>query len=100
MDRGGFDLGRAAQEVTRRRGVKKLLLVLCLCAGVVLQAAKIKTRAEADPQFSFAGVRTWAWTPDGAGDVYVARSSQDESAPVKKRVDPVITAALAREMGL
>jgi hypothetical protein len=80
--------------------VKKSLLVLWLCAGVLLQAAKIKTRAEADPQFSFAGVRTWAWTPSGSGDVYVARSSTDEAAPVKKRVDPVITAALTREMGL
>jgi hypothetical protein len=80
--------------------VKKSLLVLWLCSVVVLQGAKIKTRAESDPQFSFAGVRTWAWTPAGSGDVYVARSSEDDAAPVKKRVDPVITAALTREMGL
>ena len=77
--------------------MKKSLLVLWLCSFVVLHAAKIKTRAESDPQFSFAGVRTWAWTPAGAGDVYVARTSTDDPAPVKKRVDPLIVAAVGKE---
>jgi len=80
--------------------VKKSLLVLWLCSVVVLQGAKIKTRAESDPQFSFAGVRTWAWTPAGAGDVYVARTSTDDPAPVKKRVDPLIVAAVGKEAAL
>ena len=61
--------------------MKKSLLVLWLCAVVVLQGAKIKTRAEADPQFSFAGVKTWAWTPGGAGDVYMARSRPTTTPP-------------------
>ena len=80
--------------------MKKSLLVLWLCSVVVLQGAKIKTRAEADPQFSFAGVKTWGWTPAGAGDVYVARTSSDDPAPVKKRVDPLIVAAVAKEAAL
>ena len=37
-----------------------LLVWLCLCAVVVLQGAKIKTRAESDPKFNFGDVKTWA----------------------------------------
>ena len=74
--------------------------MLWLCAVVVLQGAKIKTQAQADPQFSIAGVRTWAWTPGGAGDVYMARSADDDAAVVKKRIDPLIVAAIAKEAGL
>jgi hypothetical protein len=78
--------------------VKRALLAVWLCAIVVVQAAKISSRAELDPKFTFAGVRTWAWTPAGAGDVYTARSSEDEAAPVKKRIDPVVVDAVAREL--
>jgi hypothetical protein len=78
--------------------VRKALLVVSLCAAVVLQAAKITTKAEADPEFSFAGVRTWAWTESGTGDVFMARSSQDDPVAMKQRVDPIVTAAIAREL--
>jgi hypothetical protein len=71
-----------------------------LCAIAVLQGAKIKTRAEADPKFSFREVKTWAWHASGTGEVIMARSSKDDPAPVKKLVDPIITAAVARELGL
>jgi hypothetical protein len=74
-------------------------VVVCLCATVVLHA-KIKTRAEADPKFNFSGVKTWAWHADGAGDVIMARASGDDPAPVKKRVEPILVAAVARELGL
>lgn len=79
--------------------MRKTLLLLWLCAVVVVQGAKVKTRVESDPQFKFAGIRTWAWDPAGAGDVFLARASKDDPAPVKQRVDPLITAAVARELG-
>jgi hypothetical protein len=82
------------------RTAKTTVLLLWLCAGVVLQGAKIKTRAESDPKFNFSDVKTWAWHPDGAGDVIMARTSEDDPAPVKKRVEPVLVAAVARELGL
>jgi hypothetical protein len=74
-------------------------LAFWLCAVVVLHGAKIKTRAESDPKFDFRAVKTWAWHPDGAGDVIMARTSEDDPAPVKKRIEPVFIAAVARELG-
>jgi len=84
----------------RHKAAKTTALVVWLCAVVAVQGAKIKTRAEGDPTFDFRAVKTWAWHPDGGGDVLMARSSSDEAGPVKKRVDPVITAAVARELAL
>lgn len=84
----------------RRRAVTATAIGACLCASIVLHGAKIKTRAEADKTYSFSQVKTWAWHADGAGDVIMARTSTDDPAPVKKRVDPVLTAAVARELGL
>jgi hypothetical protein len=82
------------------RTAKTTVLLVWLCAVVVLQGAKIKTRAESDPKFNFSDVKTWAWHPDGAGDVIMARTSEDDPAPVKKRIEPVLVAAVARELGL
>ncbi len=80
--------------------MKKTLIAVWLCAAiVVLQAAKITTKAEADKSYSFAGIKTWAWDAKGAGDVYMARTSEDDPALVKRRVDPLILAAVARELG-
>jgi hypothetical protein len=82
------------------RTAKMTALLVWVCAVVVLQGAKIKTRAESDPKFTFAGVKTWAWHADGPGEVIMARTSEDDPAPVKKRIEPVLVAAVARELGL
>jgi len=84
----------------KRFAATTTVLALWLCAVVAPQAAKITTKAQADPAFGFKGLKTWAWSAGGAGDVFVARSSTDEPGPIKQRVAPVITAALAREIGL
>jgi hypothetical protein len=76
------------------------VLVAWIGAVVVLHGAKIKTQAQADPAFNFREVKTWAWHPSGGGDVIMARSSGDDPVPVKKRIDPVLTQALAHELGL
>jgi hypothetical protein len=60
-----------------------------LALGVILEAAKIKVRAQPDPNFDFATVQTWAWD-DEAGEVLMARFANDEAAPLKARIDPVI----------
>jgi hypothetical protein len=78
--------------------VKKTLVVLWLCAVVVAEAAKIKTQAQGDPVFDFRPIKTWAWDPAGGGDVLLARAADDDPAVVKRRVDPVITAAVEREL--
>ena len=57
-------------------------------------------RAEPDPEFDFATVRTWAWDDD-AGEVIMARTANDDPAPLKARIDPLIrqyvAAAMAQE---
>jgi hypothetical protein len=76
------------------------VLALWLCAAVAIFAAKIKTQTQFDPEFDFKTLKTWAWTPAGTGDVLIARSPDDDPKPIKARVDPVITAAVAKELGL
>ena len=57
------------------------VFALWLCAVVVLQGAKIKTRAESDPTFNFRELKTWAWDVDGAGDVIGMRHARRETIP-------------------
>jgi hypothetical protein len=83
----------------KRRAVKAAVLVAWLCAAVVVHGAKVKTRAEGDPKFNFREVKTWGWHSSGTGEVIMARASDDDPAPVKKRVDPLIVAAVGRELG-
>jgi len=64
-------------------------VLACVCLAATLEAAKIRIKAEPDPAFDFATVKTWAWDAD-AGDVIMARTQQDDSAPLKARIDPVI----------
>ena len=67
--------------------------------GAWLEAAKTDISVDFDKSFPFAGLRTWAWHPDGAGDVKMAVSSQDDPKRVAARVDPVIMPAVERELG-
>jgi Domain of unknown function (DUF4136) len=61
-----------------------------LALGVILDAAKIKVRAEADPDFDFATLKSWAWDDDEAGRVLMARFATDDPAPLQARIDPLI----------
>jgi hypothetical protein len=72
-------------------------LLLAFGGGTAIDAAKIKARAEQDPNFDFATVRTWAWDAE-AGDVIMARTATDDPAPVKARIDPLIREYVETEM--
>jgi len=80
--------------------VKPLLVVGLVCIGLVtvLEAAKLKVKAEPDPAFDFATVHTWAWDAD-AGQVIMARTQTDDPAPLKARIDPLIRTYVEAEMG-
>jgi Domain of unknown function (DUF4136) len=66
--------------------------------GVRVNAAKTDISIDFDKSFSFAGLRTWAWHPEGAGDVKMAVTAQDDPKRVAARVDPVIVPTVEREM--
>ena len=81
---------------------RRVVLVLCAVIigghGARLSAAKTDVSVEFDKTFSFAGIKTWTWHPEGAGDVRLAVSSRDDAAKVAARVDPVIVPAVEREL--
>jgi hypothetical protein len=81
----------------------KLTCAVAAVAAVLfsgaLSAAKIKVRVESAPKFDGAGLRTWAWAPDGPGQVIMARSSKDDPAPIQKTFGPTIADAIAKELG-
>src|SRR6185436_11519108 len=79
---------------------KTLVALLALVTVVALEAApKIKIKAEPDPTFDFATVKTWAWDAD-AGDVLMARTATDDPAPLKARIDPLFRKYVADAMML
>src|SRR6476646_1873451 len=75
-----------------------VVVVLAAAAAAAPRAAKTDITAEFDKTFSVAGLRTWAWHPDGAGEVKMAVSSGDNPQRVAGRVDPIILPAVEREL--
>ena len=81
------------------RGLLALVIaVAAATAGSVIEAAKTDVTVDYDMRFMFAGLRTWRWHPDGAGDVKLAMSRDDNPAQVAATVDPIIVPAVEREL--
>ena len=75
--------------------------VSMLVAGVSLSvrtAMAIDVTVAFDKTFDFTSAHTWGWQSDGAGDVKMARSTDDDPAAMKKAAEPVIVAAVMTEM--
>ena len=75
----------------------RIAIATLVLAGIVAVDAKVKVRAEQDPDYDFATVKTWAWDQD-AGEVIMARTANDDPAPLKARVDPRIRQHVQAEM--
>jgi hypothetical protein len=73
-----------------------LATAISLCVPVTIEGVDVNV--EHDKAFDFRPVRTWAWNPEGAGDVRMARTQEDDPAAVKKRFEPTILDAVATEM--
>src|SRR5215831_13928074 len=90
-----------ASQVGARASIVRCLAAAMLAATAVagpLYAAKTDIDIDYDKTYSFAGVRKWAWHPDGPGDTRLAISAQDDAKRVAARVDPVVIPAVEREM--
>lgn len=87
-----------------RRATTALLVTLAATAALwtlapaVTEAKKVKISAEHDKTFSFAGLKTWAWHPSGTGEVKVALTAESDPERWKARADPVMVAAIEKEM--
>jgi uncharacterized protein DUF4136 len=77
-------------------------MMFTIAAGiaVAVQAlpAAVKTRSDFDKMFDFRAVRTWAWHPDGAGQVIASRTQNDDPEAIKALAEPIIVSGVDAEM--
>ena len=69
---------------------------VALAVPVVLQA--VDTNIDYDKSFDFKPVRTWAWNPEGMGEVKMARTPDDDPDAMTQRVVPILRDAMTQEM--
>lgn len=83
--------------MTIGRGFIGLVMAVAVATGSGTEA-KTDLTVDFDMKFMFAGLRTWRWHPDGAGDVKLAVSRDDDPKQVAATVDPIIVPAVEREL--
>ena len=76
--------------------IAALVTALAFALPVIIEGVDV--RVDHDKTFDFKPMRTWGWNPAGAGDVKMARSQQDEPEVMKKKAEPFILDAVAKEM--
>jgi len=77
-------------------GALAIATAMVLVLHVSLEGVDVNV--EYGKTFDFTTVRTWAWSPKGAGDVIIARTKDDDPAAVKRKAEPLIQDAVAGEM--
>jgi hypothetical protein len=81
------------------QSIRRAVTVL---AGVALAAASleagVKVKVAYDKAFNFATVRTFAWHPDGAGEVKVLSTIGDDPVQLNQTLEPMITPVIEREL--
>jgi hypothetical protein len=83
-----------------RNSVVLVAVAVALLAGhrARVAAADADITIDYDKTFSFAGLSTWAWHPQGAGDVRLALTADDDPKRVAARIEPVILPATERQL--
>ena len=85
--------------IGRRLHRALLVLVTAMGVGIAIQpVGAVKVRVEFDKMFDFSQLRTWAWKADGAGQVVLARTREDDPEAFKQRAEPIILEAVNTEM--
>jgi len=93
-----------AEKMMANRPYVPVLWLAAAAVGLTIStgpvdAAKTDINVEYDKTFSFAGLKTWTWHPEGKGKVLLALTAESDPQRVADRVDPVIIPALERELG-
>lgn len=87
-----------------QQATKPLVVTLAFVAALwalapaAPEARKLKITTQQDKTFAFAGLKTWNWHPSGTGEVKLALTAESDPAKLKALADPVIVAAVEREM--
>jgi hypothetical protein len=69
-----------------------------LALTVPIAMAGVDVKIDFDKAFDFRAADTWAWHPDGAGEVKMARTQDDDPEAMRARAEPVIVEAVAAEL--
>jgi len=81
---------------------KSIFLLLAVVAALtlarVVTVEGVEVNVEHDKAFDFKAVRTWAWNPEAAGYVKMARTQEDDPEAMKRRAEPPILDAVSMEM--
>ena len=75
-----------------------LALATAMMFALHVSLEGVDVNIEYGKTFDFTSVKTWAWSPKGAGDVIIARTKDDDPAAVKKKAEPLILDAVAGEL--
>jgi len=78
--------------------MRTLAVAIAIALAVHAVVEGVDVRVEHDKAFNFRPIMTWGWNPDGAGDIRMARTQEDDAAVAKKRFEPTIMDAVATEM--
>jgi hypothetical protein len=73
-----------------------LFIVVALAATAVYAGVKVKV--DYDKTIDFAKTHTYAWHPDGAGEVKILDTMGDDPVKTNAALEPVIREAVDREM--
>jgi hypothetical protein len=77
------------------RGLAIVVVFVVACA-IVLEAAK--TKIQKDDKFDFTTLKTWDWSPAGAGEVKIIVHQNSKSEPVKRQYEPVLMKAVEDQL--
>jgi hypothetical protein len=72
-------------------------------AGVALAVQVVMAmdvKVDYEKTFDFKAVRSWAWNPEGPGEVMMNRSAQDDPKAMRERAEPIIMNEVRDEMQL
>ena len=83
------------QAVRPKIAILAVATALALVLPVDLEGVDV--RVEHDKTFDFKPIRTWAWNPEGPGDMRMARTPDDDPDAMKRKAEPVILDAVATE---
>lgn len=77
---------------------RRLAAALILAFATVAVSAKVKVDVLHDPEFDFRPIKTYAWHPDGAGEVKVLVKYGGDPVKLRERFEPVIKPAVEQEL--
>jgi len=84
--------------MSNRRPVVAILILAVVALAATLAAAGVKIKIEFDKTYNFAALRTYGWHPDGAGEVKLLSTLDEDPAAVLARFGPVLQGALEAEL--